>query len=216
MQTKAQINKLIANHTHRLQILEERQSILGLSADPGIVIQIEKIKAEIERLQAALERAEEAAVEPPFPDVSDPAPQTATAGGSRLHVVVGDGKNVVIGNNISHVNQTISEPRQAQVSETDLAVIAFLFRELQNQVATQAPPEKKAAALERVGELHEAITATESDYETMVYVRKWFGKNIPHLVRLVSEVLTNPLIGKVVEARGGPTAAKLKQQFGQE
>jgi hypothetical protein len=46
--------RLITNHSRRLQILKEQQALLGISADPKIVLEIEDIEAEIARLQAEL------------------------------------------------------------------------------------------------------------------------------------------------------------------
>lgn len=218
MPTKDQIKKLIFNHNRRLQKLKEQQALEGPSVDPKILIQIEDIEAEIENLQADLAELDETAEESPPLNFSDlEQPQTATTGGSTFHIDLGDkAQNVVIGDNISNVHQAISQPPQVQVTETDLAAIRNLFKELKNQVAAQAPPDKKNSALERVEELQEAITAEEPDLETMVYIKKWFSKNTPPLARAVTGVLNNPMVGRVVEARGGPTAAELKRRFGQE
>jgi hypothetical protein len=221
MPTKDHLKKLIFNHNRRLQKLKEQHALEGPGVDPKILIQIEDIEAEIENLQAALEeldeRAEESSESPPlkFSDLEEP--QTANTGGSAFHIDIGDkAQNVVIGENITNVHQAISQPPRAQVTESDLATIRNLFKELQSQVAAETPPDKKNAALERVEELQEAIIAEEPDLETMAYLKKWFGKNVPHLIKAIIGVLCNPMVGKVVEARGGPTAAELKQRFGQE
>jgi hypothetical protein len=221
MPTKDDLKKLIFNHNRRLQKLKEQQALEGPGVDPKILIQIEDIEAEIKNLQAALEElnetGEESVESPPlrFSDLEEP--QTATTGGSTFHIDIGDkAQNVVIGENITNVQQVVSQPSQTPVTEADLAAIRELFKELQSQVAAQAPPDKKNSALERVEELQEAITAGEPDLETMLYVKKWFGKNVPRLANAIIGVLCNPTVGKVVEARGGPTATELKQRFGQE
>lgn len=56
--TQADIKKLIAKHSRRLQLLKEKQAILGINADPGILIEIEDIEAELEKLQAQLKPME--------------------------------------------------------------------------------------------------------------------------------------------------------------
>lgn len=43
---------------------------------------------------------------------------------------------------------------------------------LKAQVETEAPPEKKEAALERLEELKEAVTAKEPDLSTMEYIKR--------------------------------------------
>ena len=218
MPTKDQIKKLIFNHNRRLQKLKEQQALEGPSVDPKILIQIEDIEAEIENLQADLAELDETAEESPPLGFSDlDQTQTAITGASTFHIDIGDkAQSVIIGESVTNVHQTISQPPRVQVTETDLAAIRNLFKELQNQVAAQAPPDKKNSALERVEELQEAIIAEEPDLETMAYIKKWFGKNTPPLARAVTGVLNNPMVGKVVEARGGPTASELKRRFGQE
>jgi hypothetical protein len=221
MPTKDQIKQLIFNHSRRLQILKEQQALEGQSVDPNILIEIEDIEAKLENLQAALEELAETGEESPAPpslrfsDLEEP--QTTTTGGSTFHIDIGDkAHHIAAGENITNVHQVISQQPQAQVTEADLTAMRDLFKELQSQVAAQTPPDKKNSALERVEELQEAITAEKPDLETMVYVKKWFGKNVPHLVRAVMGVLLNPMVGQVVEAGGGPKAAELKRRFGQE
>jgi hypothetical protein len=45
------LERLIINYTRRLQMLKEQKAIMGISADPRILIEIEDIEAEIENLQ---------------------------------------------------------------------------------------------------------------------------------------------------------------------
>jgi AAA+ ATPase superfamily predicted ATPase len=48
------LKRQIAIHTRRLQILKERQAVLGISADPSLLIEIEDIEATLTELQANL------------------------------------------------------------------------------------------------------------------------------------------------------------------
>ncbi len=101
-----------------------------------------------------------------------------------------------------------------EVTEADLEAIRQMIADLRARVAEQAPPEKKGAALERVDELEEAITAEEPDLTTMEYVKKWFGKHLPQLAGAVTSVVVNPIVGKVVEAAGEVAATKFRKRFG--
>lgn len=81
-------------------------------------------------------------------------------------------------------------------------------------MAAEAPPEKKEAALERVQELEEAVTAEKPDLTTMEYVKQWFVKNLPGLAGAVTGVVVNPIVGKLVEAAGDALAAEFRRRFG--
>jgi hypothetical protein len=50
------IERLIINHTRRLQVLEQRKALLGWDAPPHISLEMEDIKATIERLRMELQR----------------------------------------------------------------------------------------------------------------------------------------------------------------
>ncbi len=101
-----------------------------------------------------------------------------------------------------------------QVTEADIAAIRQMLDDLRAQVAAQAPDDKKDAALERVDELEEAITAEEPDLTTMEYVKKWFAKHLPQLAGAVTSVVVNPIVGKVVEAAGEVAANEFRRRFG--
>lgn len=70
---------------------------------------------------------------------------------------------------------------QAEITESDLAILRQILANVKAQIETEAPPEKMEAALERVNELEEAVIAEEPDLSTMEYVKKWFVKNLPIL-----------------------------------
>src|SRR5688572_24542819 len=67
---------------------------------------------------------------------------------------------IAVGKEITQT-QTIGE--RPQVTEADLAELRKMLAELKAKVGAEAPIETKDAALERVDELEEAITAKEPD-----------------------------------------------------
>jgi len=119
---------------------------------------------------------------------------------------------VAVGKGIAQV-QTAGAARP-EVTEEDLAELRRMLAELREKVAAEAPPEKRDAALERVGELEEAVTAGEPDLTTMEYVKKWFARNLPGLAGAVVSVVVHPIVGKLVEAAGDALAAEFRRRFG--
>ena len=102
----------------------------------------------------------------------------------------------------------------AGLTEAELAELREAFESLKAQVTTEAPPEKQVAALERIGELEEAVTAKKPDITTMEYIRNWFGKNLPKLAGAVTAVVVHPFVGKAVEAAGEMAADEFRRKFG--
>jgi hypothetical protein len=136
-----------------------------------------------------------------------------TGSGDTIHIGIGDNaRNVAAGKDIQ---QLVGDQAQMQISEADISDVRELFAELRRQIATEAPPEVKEAAVERVTELEEAVTAKKPDLTTMEYVKQWFAKRIPQLLGTVVSVLVNPVVGKVVEAGGEIAAGELKKRFEQ-
>lgn len=120
---------------------------------------------------------------------------------------------VGVGKDITQM-QTIGE--RSPATEADLAELRRMLVELKAKVEAEAPVETKDAALERVDELEEAVTAKEPDLTTMEYVKRWFTKNLPTLAGAVTGVVVNPIVGKLVEAAGEGLAAQFRQRFGIE
>ena len=119
---------------------------------------------------------------------------------------------VAIGENITQ-NQRIQTGRAA-VSEADLETLRGLIADLKAQIASTAPVDKQATALEKASELEEAITTEKPDVSTMEYVRNWFVKNIPQLAGAVTSLVINPIVGKLVETAGETVAQEFKRRFG--
>jgi len=133
------------------------------------------------------------------------------AGGDIIQATIGDNASqVAVGKNI-HQQQNSSN---TQVTQADLQQLRALFDEFKQQVEQQAPPDKKAAAMERVEELHQEITSQKPELSTFEYVKNWFGKNLPGLLGGVTSLIVNPLVGKVVEAASGVAADAIRRRFG--
>ena len=136
---------------------------------------------------------------------------TPAAGGDIIQATIGDNASqVAVGKNIRQ--QQVSG--SGKITEADLKQLDTLFADLKRQIEEQAPSEKKAAALERVDELHQEITNGKPEPSTFAYVKSWFGKNLPTLLGSVTSVVVNPLVGKLVQAATGLAAAEIKRRFG--
>jgi len=121
---------------------------------------------------------------------------------------------IAVGKGISQV-QSIGAP-ESQVSEEDISELRALIADLRTELEEKVPPEQREAALERVQELEEAVTAEEPDLTTMEYVKGWFGKNLPSVAGSVTSVVVHPIVGKLVEASGDALAAEFRRRFSPE
>lgn len=143
--------------------------------------------------------------------MTDKKDQSPNVGGDYIVANIGaNSGQVAVGKDIHQVQQVGSGN---QVTEADLKQVQQLFAALKQQIAQQAPPDKKDAALERVSELQEEVTSQKPSLSTFEYVRNWFLKNLPSLAGAVTSVVVNPILGKVVEAAGTIAADQLKQLF---
>ena len=107
--------------------------------------------------------------------------------------------------------------RQPSLSiENHLAVVRERLGHLKAQVEAEAPSEKKDAALERLEELTEAITATAPDLDTIAYVKSWFAKNVPTLTEAVTAVVVHPSVSELMAAAGEAVATEFRRRFGRE
>ncbi|MGH8907316.1 MAG: hypothetical protein ACRD0K_12510 [Egibacteraceae bacterium] len=102
----------------------------------------------------------------------------------------------------------------AVITEAEMAELRSAIDALKREVATQAPPELRDAAVERVEELAEALTAQRPDLSTMEYVRNWFAKRCPRLVNSVTGLVVHPICTKLVSAAGDAMVADFHQRFG--
>jgi hypothetical protein len=118
---------------------------------------------------------------------------------------------VAIGNGINQTNmQGVAKP---EVTQADLDELHRMLVELKTQLKSEAAPDQQAAALERMDELEEAVTAEKPDLTTMEYVKRWFVKHVPELAGAVTSVIIHPIVGKLVEAAGDGLAAEFRRRF---
>jgi hypothetical protein len=104
----------------------------------------------------------------------------------------------------------------AGFTEAEEAEFRNLFANLKEQIAAEAPPDKKAPALEQVDELHQALSVEKPDRTTltkMERVKNWFVKNLPTIAGTVTSVFIHPLVGKLVEAGGDVLAGEFRHRF---
>jgi hypothetical protein len=89
-----------------------------------------------------------------------------------------------------------------------------LFSALRDLVAEQSPSDQKEEALDKVGQLQEAIKEDEPNLSKMESVLNWFKDNLPQLAGAVTSVILNPIVGKLVEAAGDLVAEEFTRRFG--
>ncbi len=108
----------------------------------------------------------------------------------------------------------LSTKTTGEVTKAELEEFRQLFATLRSKIEAEAQPDKKEAALERVGELEQAITEKKPDLSTMEYVRNWFVKNLPGLAGALTSVVVHPIVGKLVEAGGDALVGEFRRRFG--
>jgi len=120
--------------------------------------------------------------------------------------ITGDvsGGQVAVGKAITQ-SQTVGS---AAISTEERAQLQAAFGELAAEVEANAPPERRAAAVERVAELEQAVLADEPDVTTIQYVGRWFRNNLPQLAGAVVGIVVNPIVGKLVGAAGDALVAE--------
>jgi len=209
-ESRQSVDRKLAISRKQLAILEEKIALYTeLEAPVHLVTQRDMELEEIVRLEALLESGE-------LPETGDiPMSEQDPSADAIRATISGDiSGQVAVGKGITQV-QGIGAARP-QITEADLAKLRQVLTDLKAKVTTKAPPEKKNAALERVGELEEALTAGEPDLTTIEYVKGWFVKNLPDLAGAVTSVVVHPIVGKLVEAAGDALAAEFRRRFGRE
>jgi hypothetical protein len=138
--------------------------------------------------------------------------------GDNINVKIGgsvhDGGQVAAGRRINQSYTRYEGRSSVVVSEADLAELHRAIQDVKAQILAEAPEEQQAAALGRVNELEEAITAKEPDLTTLQYVRRWFARNLPKLAGAITGIVVHPVVGKIVEAAGDLAAKQFREQFG--
>lgn len=115
-------------------------------------------------------------------------------------------------------NYQVQTAGTGPVTEADLAEVRKLLEELRARVEAEAPPEKKAEALQQVKELQETLETKDPEDvpDRLGGVKSWFKRNLPALAGAVVSVIVNPIVGKIVEAVGTGLAAEVQRRFGVE
>ncbi len=137
--------------------------------------------------------------------------QNSKIGGDVIRATIGDNANqVAVGKNIvqKQAGQGID------ITEADLDEVRKLFSDFKAQVVKNAPPDKRAAALERVDELESELIDKKPTLSTFEYVRNWFIKYAPGIVGGLTSIVVNPIIGKIVEAAGELAAGEFRKRLG--
>lgn len=113
---------------------------------------------------------------------------------------------IAVGRDISQAHHVSPS---APVTDAELVQLQQLFADLKAQLVAEVPPAQQEPALERFEELEEALTAEEPDLGTAAYVKRWFLRKLPSFAGLVSAVLVNPIVGKLVQSAGDVAVAEL-------
>jgi hypothetical protein len=109
--------------------------------------------------------------------------------------------------------QTVGAP-ESEPKEADQAVLRQILAELEATVAAQVPVGKRDAALGRLQEFSEALTAREPDLATIEYVQGWFARQLPDLAEAVARVVAHPTVVQWVDAAGDAVAQEYRRRFG--
>ena len=209
-ETRQSVERKLAISRKQLAIVGEKIAMYTeLEAPVHLVTQRDMEREKIARLEALLRSGG-------LPEADEGTISEQEKSGDVIHAVIsGDvSGQVAVGKGITQT-QTVGAARP-EVTEAELAELRQALADLKARVEAEAPPEKKEAALERVEELEEAITAEEPDLTTMEYVKRWFVKNLPGLGGAVASVVVHPIVGKLVEAAGDALAAEFRRRFGGE
>lgn len=119
----------------------------------------------------------------------------------NVNVTGSNAGQIAIGTQIEQ-RQALGDAAVAAVTEVEREQVRLAFAQLREQVAAGAPPEQRAAAVERVEELQEAVFAEQPDLTTIQYVTRWFRRNLPSLAGSVASLVVHPLVGRLVQVAG--------------
>lgn len=111
------------------------------------------------------------------------------------------------------IHQQYVRTEQTAVTEADRDQVRELVAALKELVAAEAPVDKREVALGQLDDLEDAVLDDEPDVGTLMHVRNWFRKRLPHLVGPVTKLIVNPVVGKVVEAAGDLAASEFRSMI---
>jgi hypothetical protein len=129
----------------------------------------------------------------------------------QIRADIGDVTNsqIALGHDIEQHQHTGVPPTAAEMHD-----LVQLLAQLRAQVAAEAPPDQRDAAVAKVDELAEALAEPEPDLATMESVRNWFVRRLPALAAGVTGLVVHPIVGKLVGAAGDALAAEFRRRFG--
>jgi hypothetical protein len=150
------IQRLIEEHTRRLQKLREQQARFGVTADPHILTEIEDIKAQIEELRATLAESGNASSPAPNQAQSTARPLAPSQGNQGIIVSGGtfNANLVAVGANSRAIQETSTDTSDLQ-AEAEAQVIQSageLLRELEQYTGVIESREDMALALRQIAE----------------------------------------------------------------
>ena len=149
-------------------------------------------------------------------------PSISIGGSVSGPVIVGSG-NTTIGNNSGSLNigshtETLNTWQQANlarvVSPAEIAELAQAFHGLRQSVAEAAPPALADEAAQQAAALQSAVTSPKPDVTAMGNAKAWFAEHLPAILGGVTGLLTNPIIGKLVQAAGEFTVDQFRERLG--
>ncbi|MFJ8719397.1 hypothetical protein ACIRD9_40530 [Streptomyces violaceus] len=98
------------------------------------------------------------------------------------------------------------------VAEAQLAELRAEFTRLRSVIAELGGGNRGAE--ERLEELEAAVTSAEPDVSVMVYVRNWFLRTLPALAGAVTALISDPVVGQLVQQAGDQLALEYDRHFG--
>jgi len=140
--------------------------------------------------------------------------QPAGGGGVNIHVGRDASGQITIGDhNTAEMHHTAPTTPTADPAEApDLTSALARLRELIETAGLDETATR--AALVRVDELEEAVTADRPDLATMEEVQGWFGRRMPAFAGTVHRLLLGPLVTRAVAAAGDELAQEFTRRIG--
>jgi predicted trehalose synthase len=134
--------------------------------------------------------------------------------GNNNTVVNNNSGNVVIGshNQIFSAGQQLNLARAATPAE--IAELGQAFNDLHQAIAKTAPPALAKEAAQQADALQAAVASPKPDVTAMGSVKTWFVEHLPAILGGVTGLLTNPIVGKLVEAAGEFTLDQFRVRLG--
>jgi hypothetical protein len=102
------------------------------------------------------------------------------------------------GKNIVQTTQVVGPP----LTQPEREQVRLDFARLREQIAAQAPAERRDQAVGHIEELERAAFEAEPDLTTIQLVTRWFKHNLPALAGSVTSLIATPLVGRLVQVAG--------------